>query len=71
MNQEGDVKLCDFGHSNKEDPTSNTPYIVQRFYRAPEIICETTDNNKTNGKLLLLLLWILVNYQNMMIISCV
>ncbi|CAB54196.1 Protein kinase domain-containing protein [Caenorhabditis elegans] len=48
MNQEGDVKLCDFGHSNKEDPTSNTPYIVQRFYRAPEIICETTDNNKTN-----------------------
>uniref|UniRef100_A0A1I7T094 Protein kinase domain-containing protein n=1 Tax=Caenorhabditis tropicalis TaxID=1561998 RepID=A0A1I7T094_9PELO len=48
MAEDGDVKLCDFGHSNGEDPNSNTPYIVQRYYRAPEIICETIDNNKTS-----------------------
>ncbi|EFP03943.1 hypothetical protein GCK72_012022 [Caenorhabditis remanei] len=48
MSSNGDVKLCDFGHSNMEDPNANTPYIVQRFYRAPEIICETMDNNKTS-----------------------
>ncbi|EGT37027.1 hypothetical protein CAEBREN_05283 [Caenorhabditis brenneri] len=46
MSSDGDVKLCDFGHSNKEDPRRCTPYIVQRFYRAPEIVCETMDNNK-------------------------
>lgn len=48
MSADGDVKLCDFGHSSMEDPNSNTPYIVQRYYRAPEIICETMDNNKTS-----------------------
>ncbi|CAO4372057.1 unnamed protein product [Caenorhabditis nigoni] len=48
MTRDGDVKLCDFGHSNMEDPNANTPYIVQRYYRAPEIICETMDNNRTS-----------------------
>lgn len=34
------VKLCDFGSAFlKSDPENNpTPYLVSRFYRAPEII---------------------------------
>ncbi|CAI2352132.1 unnamed protein product [Caenorhabditis sp. 36 PRJEB53466] len=46
--QDSEVRICDFGHANTEDPNMNTPYIVQRYYRAPEIICETCDNNKTS-----------------------
>jgi glycogen synthase kinase 3 beta len=35
------VKLCDFG-SSKKLSSLNTPYIVSRFYRAPELIfCNT------------------------------
>lgn len=34
------LKLCDFGSAFKEDASDNdpTPYLVSRFYRAPEII---------------------------------
>ena len=34
------VKLCDFGSAFFETDTDNdpTPYLVSRFYRAPEII---------------------------------
>ena len=34
------VKLCDFGSAFRESDTDNvpTPYLVSRFYRAPEII---------------------------------
>ena len=36
------VKLCDFG-SSKKTTALNTPYIVSRFYRAPELIfCNTS-----------------------------
>jgi serine/threonine protein kinase len=33
------VKICDFGSSKILDPNGkNTPYIVSRYYRAPELI---------------------------------
>jgi serine/threonine-protein kinase PRP4 len=34
------VKICDFGSAFREDDPDNnpTPYLVSRFYRAPEII---------------------------------
>jgi serine/threonine-protein kinase PRP4 len=34
------VKLCDFGSAFRETDSDNdpTPYLVSRFYRAPEII---------------------------------
>lgn len=34
------LKLCDFGSGFKEDAADNapTPYLVSRFYRAPEVI---------------------------------
>ena len=34
------IKLCDFGSAFRETDTDNdpTPYLVSRFYRAPEII---------------------------------
>ena len=40
------VKICDFGSSKciKEKATS-TPYIVSRYYRAPELILGKTDYN--------------------------
>ena len=40
------VKICDFGSSKciKEKGTS-TPYIVSRYYRAPELILGKTDYN--------------------------
>ncbi len=36
----GQLKLCDFGSAFKEDAPDNdpTPYLVSRFYRAPEVI---------------------------------
>lgn len=36
----GQIKLCDFGSAFRETDTDNdpTPYLVSRFYRAPEII---------------------------------
>lgn len=39
VNDEGVVKICDFGSSKILDPEGkNTPYIVSRYYRAPELI---------------------------------
>lgn len=32
------LKLCDFGSATKSDDNEPTPYLVSRFYRAPEII---------------------------------
>ena len=32
------LKLCDFGSAKKRNKI-NTPYIVSRFYRAPELMC--------------------------------
>ncbi|CAH0401245.1 unnamed protein product [Chilo suppressalis] len=32
------LKLCDFGSASKVDENEITPYLVSRFYRAPEII---------------------------------
>ncbi|XP_047997196.1 serine/threonine-protein kinase PRP4 homolog [Leguminivora glycinivorella] len=32
------LKLCDFGSAGKVDDAEPTPYLVSRFYRAPEII---------------------------------
>lgn len=31
------VKLCDLGSASKESENEITPYLVSRFYRAPEI----------------------------------
>ena len=44
--QDDQVKICDFGSSKciKED-TSSTPYIVSRYYRAPELILGKIDYN--------------------------
>lgn len=39
VNEDGEVKICDFGSSKILDPNGkNTPYIVSRYYRAPELI---------------------------------
>ncbi|XP_052755841.1 serine/threonine-protein kinase PRP4 homolog [Galleria mellonella] len=32
------LKLCDFGSASKAEDNDATPYLVSRFYRAPEII---------------------------------
>lgn len=32
------LKLCDFGSATKVDDNEPTPYLVSRFYRAPEVI---------------------------------
>ncbi|CAB3409813.1 unnamed protein product [Caenorhabditis bovis] len=34
------VKLCDFGISNETNPLVFTPYLVNRCYRAPEVLCQ-------------------------------
>lgn len=36
------LKLCDFGSSSKVTENEVTPYLVARFYRAPEIILGIT-----------------------------
>ena len=45
---QGRVKICDFGSSKKLDGQGkNTPYIVSRYYRAPELIlCVTKYTTK-------------------------
>ena len=45
--QDDQVKICDFGSSKciKEN-TSSTPYIVSRYYRAPELILGKIDYNE-------------------------
>ncbi|KAL4427508.1 hypothetical protein ABPG74_015211 [Tetrahymena malaccensis] len=48
LNDDGKVKICDFGGSKYIDEKGkNTPYIVSRYYRAPELIlCITKYNQK-------------------------
>ena len=44
MNSEGVVKICDFGSAKVLSPSGlNTPYIVSRYYRAPELILACSD----------------------------
>lgn len=39
LTDDGEIKICDFGSSKILDPEGkNTPYIVSRYYRAPELI---------------------------------
>jgi serine/threonine protein kinase len=39
LSEKGEVKICDFGSSKIIDSEGkNTPYIVSRYYRAPELI---------------------------------
>ncbi len=44
--KDGQIKVCDFGAS-KELDDMNTPYIVSRWYRAPELIlgCKKYNNS--------------------------
>lgn len=37
-----EIKICDFGSAKFDDEKENIPYVVSRFYRAPELIlaCE-------------------------------
>lgn len=43
MNEKGVVKICDFGSAKMLDEKLNTPYIVSRYYRAPELILACSD----------------------------
>jgi len=44
MNSERVVKICDFGSAKVLSPSGlNTPYIVSRYYRAPELILACSD----------------------------
>ena len=44
--QDEQVKICDFGSSKCiKEKSSSTPYIVSRYYRAPELILGKTDYN--------------------------
>lgn len=43
-NEKGIVKICDFGSAKVMSKDSlNTPYIVSRYYRAPELTLSCTD----------------------------
>ena len=43
LNSDCQLKICDFGSSKVIDATGkNTPYIVSRYYRAPELILSIT-----------------------------
>ena len=45
--QDDQVKICDFGSSKCiSDKTTSTPYIVSRYYRAPELILGKIDYNE-------------------------
>ena len=39
----GVIKICDFGSAKILDERLNTPYIVSRYYRAPELILGCSD----------------------------
>jgi glycogen synthase kinase 3 beta len=38
-----ELKVCDFGSAKVLDSKLNTPYIVSRYYRAPELILACSD----------------------------
>lgn len=46
---EGVAKICDFGSSKLFDKSNkmNTPFIVSRYYRAPELLLASTQYNET------------------------
>ena len=44
LTETGIIKLCDFGGSKViKKNTSSTPYIVTRYYRAPELLLGATN----------------------------
>ena len=43
MNADNVVKICDFGSAKLLGEQKNTPYIVSRYYRAPELILSCSD----------------------------
>lgn len=43
LNDKGVVKICDFGSAKFLNDKLNTPYIVSRYYRAPELILACSD----------------------------
>lgn len=48
LNDEGKIKICDFGSSKiivESEGTTSTPYTVSRYYRAPELILGKTNYN--------------------------
>ena len=40
------IKICDFGSAKKSDEIDNIPYVVSRYYRAPELILACTNYGK-------------------------
>lgn len=44
LTEDGIIKICDFGSAKVlDDQGLNTPYIVSRYYRAPELILACSD----------------------------
>ena len=44
LTEDGIIKICDFGSAKVlDDEGLNTPYIVSRYYRAPELILACSD----------------------------
>lgn len=45
LTEDGTIKICDFGSAKVLDQEGalNTPYIVSRYYRAPELILACSD----------------------------
>lgn len=45
LTDDGVIKICDFGSAKvlDEEGALNTPYIVSRYYRAPELILACSD----------------------------
>lgn len=44
LTDDGIIKICDFGSAKILDKEGlNTPYIVSRYYRAPELILACSD----------------------------
>ena len=41
--ESGVIKICDFGSAKMLHEKLNTPYIVSRYYRAPELILACSD----------------------------
>jgi serine/threonine protein kinase len=46
LSKNGEIKICDFGSSKIiNESGKNTPFIVSRYYRAPELnLCVTRYN---------------------------